>query len=141
VSLVFINIGTNLGDRHSNLRRALQGVAATYELLAVSDTVESEPWGFSSFHRFLNLCAAFRSGGREPLQVLADMQAVERSICDASHRKPDGSYADRLIDIDIVMIEGVSMHTPTLTLPHPHLQERPFFLIPLRQVRGMLGLP
>lgn len=139
MSTVFINIGSNLGDRRANLSRALEGVAERYGLLAVSAVVESEPWGFESEHGFLNICAAFDSGERTPLQVLDDMQAVERSISPASHRNPDGSYADRLIDIDIVHIEGVRMRTARLTLPHPHLQDRDFFLLPFREVAARLG--
>ena len=134
MSTVYVNIGTNLGDRYSNLSRALAGVAAGYRLLAVSSTVESEPWGFASEHGFLNLCAAFDSGASSPLEVLDAMQEVERSISPASHRNPDGSYADRIIDIDIVHIEGIEMHSPRLTLPHPHLHDRDFFLLPFREV-------
>jgi len=132
--LVYINIGTNLGNRHALLRRALEGVAARFPLRAVSSVMESEPWGFKSANKFLNVCACFEAGTLSPLEVLAAMQQVERSISPASHRNPDGSYADRLIDIDIVHIEGVEMHTPTLTLPHPHLYDRDFFLLPLQEI-------
>ncbi len=135
--MVYINIGTNLGDRHSNLRHALEGVAARYNIAALSDIVESEPWGFESANCFLNICAAFETADT-PLQVLDAMQQIERSISPASHRNPDGSYADRLIDIDIVYIDGVQLNTPRLTLPHPHLEDRDFFINPFRQVQSRL---
>lgn len=112
-------------------------MAARYNIAALSDIVESEPWGFESVNSFLNICAAFETA-EDPLQVLDAMQQIERSISPASHRNPDGTYADRLIDIDIVHIDGVQLHTPRLTLPHPHLEDRDFFLNPFRQVRKRL---
>lgn len=70
-----------------------------------------------------------------PIEVLKKIKLIEKRISPTSHRKPDGSYADRIIDIDIMSAEETSsgrkeitLSTPELTLPHPHLQERPFFL-------------
>ncbi|MDE6295776.1 MAG: 2-amino-4-hydroxy-6-hydroxymethyldihydropteridine diphosphokinase, partial [Muribaculaceae bacterium] len=63
------------------------------------------------------------------------LQDIERQISPDPHRNPDGTYADRTIDIDIMGIEGVTMNTPELTLPHPHLAERDFFMQPLRELQ------
>ncbi|MBD5230916.1 MAG: 2-amino-4-hydroxy-6-hydroxymethyldihydropteridine diphosphokinase [Bacteroidales bacterium] len=139
--MVYINIGTNLGDRRANLDNALKGLARHFRIAAVSDIFESEPWGFSSPHGFLNICAAFDAEGLTPLQVLAITQAVEREISPLSHRNPDGSYRDRLIDIDLVVIDGVEMSAPQLTLPHPHLHDRDFFLTPYCEVRALIEGP
>ena len=58
-------------------------------------------------------------------------QGVERLISDASHRNSDGSYRDRVIDIDIVAIDQLTIDSPTLKVPHPHFTERDFYLIPM----------
>lgn len=50
------------------------------------------------------------------------------------HRNPDGSYADRILDIDIMAVDDIRMETPELTLPHPHLSDRPFFLDAYREL-------
>lgn len=156
MALVFVNIGTNLGDRRRNLSRAVAEIGRRFGYFELSHVVESEPWGFESSNKFLNLAMVFRSG-ETPLEILHALQKIERELgsriaaehksrfipADTSapdsgtsdpHRKPDGSYADRFLDIDIMTIEGVEMQTPELTLPHPHLRERPFFMAPLQEL-------
>ncbi|MDE5773987.1 MAG: 2-amino-4-hydroxy-6-hydroxymethyldihydropteridine diphosphokinase [Muribaculaceae bacterium] len=140
--IVYINIGSNLGDRRLNLSRAVSKVHKAFGPFHLSHSVESDPWGYDSPHRFLNIGMAFRSD-LEPLEILHTLQAIEREISPASHRRTDGSYADRLIDIDIMAITDenadgtetpLTIDSPELTVPHPHLQERPFFLDPLREL-------
>lgn len=131
--LVFINIGSNLGDRRMNISKAMRKVAAVYGDFEISHIMESEPWGFDSKNKFLNLAMVFRSDD-DPLDILHTLQRIEKEISPESHRNPDGSYADRLVDIDIMTIEGVRMQTEELTLPHPHLKERPFFMEPLQEL-------
>lgn len=135
--LVFINIGSNLGDRRMNLSRAMRAVAEVYGDFEISHVMESEPWGFESKNRFLNVAMVFKSED-DPLEILHTLQNIERKISPKSHRNPDGSYADRIVDIDIMTIEGIRMNTPELTLPHPHLKERPFFLEPLQELLSQI---
>lgn len=66
----------------------------------------------------------------EALEALRRLQYVEKAISPAPHRNPDGSYRDRVIDIDMVAVDTLRLDTPELLLPHPRLQERPFFLEP-----------
>lgn len=154
--LVFINIGTNLGDRRRNLSRAVVAVAARFGTFEISHVVESEAWGYESANKFLNVAMVFRSE-EQPLEILHALQKIERELGDRlarenaarfipvgdtadatrvhdSHRREDGTYKDRFLDIDIMTIEGVTMQTPELTLPHPHLRERPFFMEPLQEL-------
>lgn len=135
-----INIGSNLGDRRLNLSRAMRAVGQEFGNFEMSHAVASEPFGFESTHRFLNICMIFQSD-LEPLEVLARLQAIEKSISAASHRKPDGSYADRVIDIDMVAADDLVMETPALTLPHPGLEKRAFFLDPLDEIAPMWRHP
>lgn len=133
--LVFINIGSNLGDRRMNLSKAMRAVGQVYGDFEISHVMESDPWGYESKNKFLNVAMVFRTE-QTPLEVLHTLQEIERKISPASHRNPDGTYADRLIDIDIMTMQGVEMQTEVLTLPHPHLRERPFFVEPLRELLG-----
>ena len=94
-----INIGSNLGDSRAYLARAVAGVALLSEgsRAQVSDIIESEPWGFTSSHRFLNVGMNIHTTLSAP-ELMERLQAVERSIADAPHRHADGSYADRTVD-------------------------------------------
>lgn len=152
MALVFVNIGTNRGDRRRNLSRAVTLIGRRFGYFELSHVMESDPWGYDSPNKFLNIAMVFRSE-ESPLEILHALQKIERNLGDRlaeehaalivpgnkervrdCHRNPDGGYADRFIDIDIMTIEGVEMQTEELTLPHPHLRERPFFMEPLQEL-------
>lgn len=134
----YINIGSNLGNRLMNLTRAVSAIEKRFGWFELSHHIESEPWGFNSKNKFLNVGMAFISE-LHPLEVLHILQEVEASINPSSHRNADGSYKDRVIDIDIMAVDGVEMSTPELTLPHPHLEERPFFLEPYNELKNIIN--
>lgn len=132
--VVSINIGTNLGDRKGNLRRA---VAAVERLSGkpprISDIYESESWGYRSDNPFYNIAVEFESdlSGEELLRAF---QQIEREIGSASHRDESGGYADRLLDIDIIYLGEEIVKTDKLQVPHPHMEEREFVLAPLAEL-------
>ena len=128
-----INIGSNIGDRRLNLSRAMRAVGMEFGDFEMSHAVESKPAGFDSPHRFLNVAMLFQSD-MQPQEVLERLQSIEKSLSPEPHRNPDGTYRDRLIDIDIVAIDDLTINTPTLTVPHPHLADRRFFLEPLKEI-------
>lgn len=134
----YINIGSNLGNRLMNLTRAVSAIEKRFGWFELSHHIESEPWGFNSKNKFLNVGMAFISE-LQPLEVLHILQEVEASINPSSHRNADGSYKDRVIDIDIMAVDGVEMSTPELTLPHPHIEERPFFLEPYNELKNIIN--
>ncbi len=130
----YLNIGTNLGDRRENLRRAIEALTGGTTSWVVSPVVESEPWGFESENRFLNIGLALDSD-LEPLAMLDRIHDIERQLGSAAHRDAQGGYVDRLVDIDIMAIDDAQGHPmtidlPTLQVPHPHLHDREFFLKP-----------
>ena len=131
----YINIGTNLGHRKLNLSRAVAAVERRFGYFEISKVVESEPWGYDSTNLFLNVAVMFESE-EEPLDVLHALQKIEKEISPEAHRNPDGSYRDRLIDIDIMAIENVTVDLPELKVPHPHLFDRTFFINPLKELLG-----
>lgn len=130
---VIVNIGSNLGNQRLNLSKAMAAIVNTYGDIEMSHAVESEPQGFESSHKFLNVCIMFATE-QTPAEVHAALRGIERRISPASHRNPDGSYADRMIDIDIVAIDDMVIDTPELQVPHPRLAERAFFLKPLEEI-------
>ena len=130
----YLNIGSNIGDRRDNLYRAVVALAGcTGGDCAVSPIVESEPWGFESDNRFMNLGVCLQST-MSPWQMLERIHEIERELGSASHRDAQGGYVDRLVDIDIVAIDDLVIDSPSLQVPHRHLPERDFFLIPMQHL-------
>ena len=129
----YLNIGSNIGNRRDNLYRAVVALSAGMGGCAVSSIVESEPWGFESDNRFMNLAICL-SSEMEPQDMLDLIHEIERRLGSASHRNEQGGYIDRLVDIDIMAIDDLVIDTPTLQVPHPHLPERDFFLKPMMQL-------
>ena len=128
-----INIGSNLGDRRLNLSRAMRAVGMEFGDFEMSHAVESKPSGLGATRPFHNVSMGLQ-GAHEPQQGGERLQEHLNKISPAPHRNPDGSYRDRIIDIDIVAIDDMVIDTPTLKVPHPRLAERRFFLEPLKEI-------
>ena len=122
-----------MGDRRDNLYRAVVALAAGTSGCAVSHIVESEPWGYDSDNRFLNVGLKL-SSGIDPHEMLERIHRIERRLGSASHRDDEGRYIDRLVDIDIMAIDDMVIDSSTLQVPHPHLPERDFFLRPMMEL-------
>ncbi|MCH5240484.1 MAG: 2-amino-4-hydroxy-6-hydroxymethyldihydropteridine diphosphokinase [Muribaculaceae bacterium] len=135
MSVVYLNIGSNLGNREALINRAILLISEEFGYYCLSGFVESEPWGFESANPFLNIGMAIKTD-RHPEEVLRIIQGIEKSISGKSHRDERGQYCDREIDIDIMLIKGMEYHSATLDIPHKHLFEREFFLKPLRELEA-----
>ena len=140
--LIYLGIGTNLGDREANLREALRWLDERVgERLACSSVYRSAPQGFVSNNEFANIVAAYRTDF-SPEEVLLLTQQIERDMGRAE-KSVNGIYHDRVIDIDLLQARGdeaIRRSGERLTLPHPRMQERDFVMIPLREVEDMLML-
>lgn len=132
----YLNIGSNLGNRLMNLSKAVRAIEKEFGWFELSHHIESEPWGFKSSNKFLNIGMLIISD-RDPIDVLHALQEIEKSISPKAHRNADGSYRDRLIDIDIMAVDDIEMENPELTLPHPHLKDRQFFLDAYNELRAL----
>lgn len=135
---IYLNIGSNKGDRQSNIDRAVALVAKFLGrdgVVRTSPVVHSAPVGYASDAEFLNVGVAIDFDGPlpfEPLDVLHTTRQIELEIApDSPHRNADGTYRDRAVDIDIIAIDGVEMDTPELTLPHPRAEAREFVMRPM----------
>lgn len=145
--VIFLGIGTNLGDREANLRTALQLLHDRVgECIACSSIYRSAPQGFASENEFANVVVVCRTD-HSPEEVLLITQQIEREM-GRTEKSVNGVYHDRVIDIDLLQAGSgnresgiqtqVECKTDTLTLPHPRMHERDFVLIPLREVEAML---
>lgn len=128
-----MSLGSNLGDRHLTMRRAIELIGEQVGTVdRESSPLETEPWGFESPNKFLNMCVRVLTS-MSPGQVLDATKAIERTLGRTS-KSVDGHYHDRPIDIDILMYDDLHISTPELTLPHPLMHERDFVMIPLREI-------
>lgn len=135
----YVNIGSNIGDRRANIARAVTALSALAHDgdMMVSEPYESASWGYESPNAFVNVGVSF-STALSPEALLAALLEAQRGISEAPHRTPDGGYADRLIDIDLIAMEGVSLASSTLTLPHPRASRRPFVMQPLLETLPLI---
>ncbi|MDE7472224.1 MAG: 2-amino-4-hydroxy-6-hydroxymethyldihydropteridine diphosphokinase, partial [Muribaculaceae bacterium] len=105
--IAHLNIGSNKGDRHGNISLAVSLIdKQAGHVLAVSDPVESAPWGYDSANPFINVGINIDTT-LTPFDLLDALQAIERQISPNPHRNPDGTYRDRDIDIDIILYGDV----------------------------------
>lgn len=133
---VAIALGSNLGDRALNIAaataalRKLATPSAPFLTASLHDTAPQDCPTDSP--RFLNTVIDLDYPGSDPLALLAETQAIERAL----GREPNPMRnAPRVIDIDILLFGEISLKHPTLELPHPRIQTRPFVLLPLREIR------
>ncbi|MBO5961007.1 MAG: 2-amino-4-hydroxy-6-hydroxymethyldihydropteridine diphosphokinase [Paludibacteraceae bacterium] len=128
----YIGLGTNLGDKESNIRQALERMTEIGSVIRRSGNFYSEPWGFTSPNSFLNIVFAFETE-KDPFELLAYTQQVEKEM-GRQAKSLNGIYSDRIIDIDILMYDGEDIHTDTLQIPHPLIWQRDFVKIPLQEL-------
>lgn len=138
----YFGIGTNLGDREANLRRAIEALHERVgDCLACSSIYRSNAQGFVSDNAFANIVAVCESC-HSPLEVLAITQQIEREM-GRTEKTQHGIYHDRVIDIDILLLkdghEWVEYLTEDLIVPHPRMRERDFVMIPLGEVMRILN--
>lgn len=137
MSIAYIALGSNLGDKEKNLRRALllltqQGV----EVVRVSSFLSTEPYGVTDQPQFLNAVACVRTS-LTPLALLDVLLATELAMGRVRLRH----WGERNIDLDLLLYEDVVLDLPRLHLPHPDMQNRDFVLLPLAEIAPELKHP
>jgi 2-amino-4-hydroxy-6-hydroxymethyldihydropteridine diphosphokinase len=127
--IVYLSLGSNLGDRAANLRTALDKLAGMGNIVAVSSFYETEPVELTAQPWFLN-CAAKLDTEKMPRQLIAGILNLEQSM----GRQRKQAKGPRIIDIDILLFGSSVIEIPSLTVPHPKLHERRFVLEPLADI-------
>ena len=133
----WLGLGSNLGDRAENLRRAVELLEERLAAqVVVSSVYETMPWGYADQPWFLNLACRV-DAGMEPHELLAAAQDVERLL----GRAPTFRYGPRVIDVDVLLYGNCIIDTDDLRVPHPRLSERAFALAPLAELAPSLRHP
>lgn len=134
---VYLSLGSNLGDRLSNIRKALELLGqAGVHLVRLSSYYRTEPVDFHPQPWFMN-CAAEVKTELMPLQLLKTLQAVERKL----GRRPGVPKGPRPLDIDVLLYENAVIRSSALVVPHERLEERRFVLVPLREIAAGVRHP
>jgi 2-amino-4-hydroxy-6-hydroxymethyldihydropteridine diphosphokinase len=134
-----VGLGANLGDRAVTLTRALELLddRPEIEVVAVSAFRETDPVGYLEQPRFLNAAAEIETS-LEPERLLVVLLDVEREL---GRVREGPRYGPRTVDLDLLLMDGVTVDEPGLTLPHPRLHERAFALAPLAELDPSLVVP
>ena len=131
--MVYLGLGTNLGNKEQNLRMSVKKIEERIgNVVSLSAFYATAPWGFSSENSFLNAAVCVETT-LLPLQVLEETQRIEREL-GRTEKSVNGLYADRLIDIDLLLYDDRVMDAEGLILPHPLMTERRFVMEPLSEI-------
>lgn len=137
MKVVYLGLGSNVGDREANLRHALDRLQSRdLRLRRASGLYETEPVGLREQRWFLNQVAEFETE-LFPLQLLSRINRLEKAL----GRRRTVVNGPRTIDIDILLYGNAVVKTAELTIPHPRYRERRFVLEPLAELNPTLRDP
>ncbi len=137
---VYLGLGTNEGDREKNLDEALKAIASLPDtrLGKVSGMIRTKAYGFDG-PDFLNCCCRIDTE-LGPRDLLNAVKKIERDMGRTAPPEYDGNgariYRNRIIDIDILLYGDMEINEDDLTIPHRHMPERDFVMIPLNEIRN-----
>ena len=126
MTLAYVGLGANLGDRESAIRRAAELIGA----VRLSSVIETEPWGYEDQPRFLNAVAEVETS-LPPRRLLDHLLDVERRL---GRERVGPQWGPRTIDLDLLLYGEAVIEEPGLVVPHPRLAERRFVLEPLAEL-------
>ena len=136
--VVYLSLGSNVGDRTANLRAAIAELRTLGEVVEVSSFYETEPVEFTNQPWFLN-CAVKLDTQKMPKQLLSALLQIERQH--GRNRAKERSKGPRTIDLDILLFGGSVIKTRDLTVPHPAMHQRRFVLEPLAEIGSEVRHP
>ena len=134
--IVYVALGSNLGDRLVNLKQAIASLSPQIEVRAKSRVYETPPWGHKDQPAFLNQVIKGNTYV-EPVPLIKHLKRLEVAL----GRVPSFQNGPRIIDLDILFYDELTLNTPPILLPHPRLQERGFVLMPLSDIAPNLVHP
>lgn len=125
----YIGIGSNIGDAVCNVNEAISRLSDLGRVLKKSSLYATKPWGVVDQPDFINAVAALDTN-LGPRDLLDGLLAIERSM----GRERLIRWGPRIIDLDILTFANQTVSEEGLTIPHPHMNERAFVLIPLAEI-------
>jgi 2-amino-4-hydroxy-6-hydroxymethyldihydropteridine diphosphokinase len=136
MAIIYLALGTNLGDRFANLQASIAALPPAVHVLAQSPVYETPPWGLTDQPAFLNMVIKGRTA-LAPDKLLKHLKKLESKL----GRLPSVRWGPRRIDMDILFYDAMILATPGLVIPHPGLPERAFVLVPLADLAPGLVHP
>ncbi len=134
MSIVYLGIGSNLGDRRDNIEKAIAFLKKEkMKVLKLATLIETEPVGGPKQGKFLNSVVKIQTE-LEPQKLLKVLKSIENQM----GRVKTVQDGPRPIDLDILLYDNLKLNTPSLTIPHPRMLERDFVLIPLKEIADHL---
>ena len=135
MAIVYLGLGSNLGNRHANIETAVRLMAAhDITVLKISSLIETDPVGEPPQRKFLNAVAKVETH-LSPKTLLKNLNSIEAEL----GRERSIKNGPRTIDIDILLYDQVNITSPKLTIPHPRMHERAFVLGPLNEIEPSLS--
>lgn len=135
-NLVYLSLGTNLGNRRQNLQLAVNALGEKAAIEAISPVYETAPWGVADQPDYFNICLKAKTL-LEPDAFLASSQEIEQKMGRIRGEK----WGPRLIDIDLILFNDWIRDDDSLSIPHPQLDQRAFVLVPLFDIEPNLVDP
>ena len=130
---VYLGLGSNIGNRKRNMREAVQYMESLIGTVTRQSTLyETEPWGFESPNLFINMCVCVETP-LAPRQLLEATQEIEKRMGRVG-KSENHEYQDRIIDIDILLYDDLTVDEPDLKIPHPLMNKREFVMNPLNEI-------
>ena len=130
---LYLGLGSNLGDKQQNSAMAVEKIEELIGHVECQSALHiTEPWGFQSDNMFVNAavkCVTILS----PHEVLEKTKDIERQM-GRTTKSVDGTYKDRIIDIDILLYDDMEINDPDLVIPHPLMHQRDFVMKPLNEI-------
>ena len=137
MSVAYILLGTNMGDREINLALSIQKIN-TYcgNVEESSSLYETAPWGYLEQDSFLNQVIVLQTS-LSPKDLMLKLLEIEKEV----GRIREFKFGPRIIDLDILLMDNLIVNEDIVTIPHPELHNRLFTLIPLAEVAASLIHP
>ena len=130
MNIIYIQIGSNIGDRKSNIQKSMLQIETKLGKICRSSKIyESSPWGYTKQKDFLNSVIKVESDF-SPFKTLEILQEIENNLGRVRKKKWD----ERIIDLDILFFNKQIINAVNLTIPHQYIQERNFVLVPLNEI-------
>ena len=130
MSKVYLSIGSNKGNRSVLINKAIDEIEKKIGIIISRSSIyQSKSWGFDS-NDFYNLCLLIDTDIM-PKSLLINLKKIEKSM---GREDVDGSYSDRLIDIDILFYDNITTDSEDLKIPHPKIEIRKFVLVPMLEI-------
>ena len=128
--LASITLGSNIGNKIFNIKKAIDYVSKSVEVRRISNYYETEPWGYTSKNSFVNAGIIIQTIF-PPRELLVFLKQIEKKM---GRVRTEGGYQDRIIDLDIMTFDHVKLSTIDLVIPHPKIAERRFSIVILKDL-------